>query len=229
MKAMPLTVEQFFTDLAALYREDDETEWRKALQRGDRHAQAQLYRRYAPTLLRATRRIVRDDAVAWDCVQDSFVKAYQGIGQFAGRSRLKSWLYRIAINHALMHCRQNRQRKTVSLQSFCDEHGDFYAGSDLWGTPSCPVQNAVQTEAQQRISQVLKQLSPTDQEMIQLRDLAQWDGHETAKCLGIQVGAVKTRLHRARQAFKRHWHTLEMSSSKGNMKRSSQLRTPDGQ
>lgn len=67
---------------------------------GDQLAFSELVKRHQKVLLRVVLRFTRDLDLAEDVLQDSFVKAYQKIHQFEGRSSFKSWLFRIAINTA---------------------------------------------------------------------------------------------------------------------------------
>ena len=67
---------------------------------GDQLAYAELVKRHQKPLLRLVLKFTRDLDLAEDVLQESFVKAYQKINQFEGRSSFKSWLYRIAINTA---------------------------------------------------------------------------------------------------------------------------------
>ena len=72
---------------------------------GDTSAYSELVQRHQRPLFRVILRFTRDSDVAEDVLQDAFIKAYQKIGQFEGRSSFKSWLYRIAINTAKNHLR----------------------------------------------------------------------------------------------------------------------------
>lgn len=74
---------------------------------GNRVAFSELVRRHQRGLLRLVVRFTKDLDSAEDVVQDSFVKAYQKLSMFEGRSSFKSWLYRIAINTAKNKLRQD--------------------------------------------------------------------------------------------------------------------------
>ena len=74
------------------------------------------------------RRILRDDALAKDCVQEAFVNAFRKIGDFEERSSLKSWLHRIVVNQALMKL---RARRNPLLALLC--HAKIpQAGLNMW-------------------------------------------------------------------------------------------------
>lgn len=79
---------------------------------GDRPSYSVLVRRHQKGLLRLSMRFVKDMDSAQDIVQDSFIKAYEKLNSFEGRSSFKSWLFQIAINTARNKLRENRHDMT---------------------------------------------------------------------------------------------------------------------
>src|SRR4051812_22292203 len=78
-----------------------------------------LMRRHNPRVYRAARAILRDDSEAEDVMQDTFVRAYEHLPQFAGRALFSTWLTRIAVNEALARVR--RSRRSTPLESHMEE------------------------------------------------------------------------------------------------------------
>lgn len=72
----------------------------QAVKNGDRKAFSELVVRHQRSLLRLTLRFTREQALAEDIVQESFLKAYQKLDLFEARASFKSWLYQIAMNTA---------------------------------------------------------------------------------------------------------------------------------
>ncbi|HKR86453.1 MAG TPA: sigma-70 family RNA polymerase sigma factor, partial [Terriglobales bacterium] len=72
-----------------------------------------IMRRYNQRLYRVARAILRDDAEAEDVMQEAYVRAYEHLGQFAGRSQFATWLTRIAIHEAL--ARSQRRKRIDQL------------------------------------------------------------------------------------------------------------------
>src|SRR5919206_544324 len=72
-----------------------------------------LMRRHNQRLYRVARAILRDDAEAEDVMQDAYVRSYQHLSQFAGRSKFSTWLTRIAVHEALS--RAQRQGRFTDL------------------------------------------------------------------------------------------------------------------
>jgi RNA polymerase sigma-70 factor (ECF subfamily) len=82
---------------------------------GDRKAFSELVIRHQRSLLRLTLRFTREQALAEDIVQDSFLKAYQKIHLFEGRASFKSWLYQIALNTAKNRFRERNDGIQVNI------------------------------------------------------------------------------------------------------------------
>lgn len=84
------------------------------VKQGNRNSFSQLMERHQRGLLRLSLRFTREQSQAEDIVQESFIKAYQKIAMFEGRSSFKSWLYQIAVNTARNRLR-SRHHETVSI------------------------------------------------------------------------------------------------------------------
>src|SRR3989440_8534388 len=82
-----------------------------------------LMRRYNQRLYRVARSILRDDGEAEDVMQDAYVRAYQHLGQFAGRAKFSAWLTRIAVNEALARLRS--RSRTGQLEE-AEQEGEFF-------------------------------------------------------------------------------------------------------
>lgn len=82
----------------------------ESVRAGDRAAFSELVRRHQKALLRMVMRFTHDLEIAEEVVQDSFIKAYEKIAGFEGRSSFKSWLYQIAINTAKNTIRSGREQ-----------------------------------------------------------------------------------------------------------------------
>ena len=87
------------------------------VKQGRTAAFAQLVERHQTTIMKAALRITRDLSAAEDVVQESFIKAFQKLHTFEGRSSFKSWLYQITLNTARNKIRANK-RENVSLENF---------------------------------------------------------------------------------------------------------------
>lgn len=162
-----------------------------------------IMRRYNRRLFRIARSILGNDAEAEDAVQDAYVRAYFRLGQFRGPEGFGGWLCRIASNEALMR-RRRRGPPQDGLEVLEQPAHTEAAMID----PSAPAANpeAALHEAQlQRLLEHAIDALPEDFRVtFVLREVEQMTVAETAACLGIEPGTVKTRVHRARQLLQKN-------------------------
>lgn len=181
----------------------DEAALVEALQAGDEAAFETLLREYGGPLLAVARRMLRNEADAADAVQDAFLSAYKSIDSFAGDAKLSTWLHRIVVNAALMKLRTQRRKPAQQIDDLLPqflEDGHHASGVKRWRET---VEQALdRKEMKQLVHESIDTLPETHREVLLLRDIEQHDTAATAELLGISEGAVKTRLHRARQALR---------------------------
>src|SRR5512138_2041483 len=95
-----------------------------ALKAGDRAEFARLVEAYSDRIYRLALKILNDQQDAEDVLQETFIKALRSLPSFEGRSSLSTWLYRIAVNEALMSIRR-RKPDPVSIDAERnDEEGE---------------------------------------------------------------------------------------------------------
>jgi RNA polymerase sigma-70 factor (ECF subfamily) len=174
---------------ASMY--DREHELITQLQAGDEEAYKELVYIHSGALLRVARRFFGDTYDAAEAVQDTFISAYRAIGSFEESSRLGTWLHRIVLNACLLKLRRHRRSRCVPLNNL------RLTVSEAMGTDQLS-----RAETCKRVRESVEQLPESYREVIQLRDLEGLNTHETALRLRTTEGVVKTRLHRARQAFR---------------------------
>jgi RNA polymerase sigma-70 factor, ECF subfamily len=175
---------------------DDESALVAAAKSGDISAFETLVGRYERKIFRLAQNITQNREDAEDAMQESFLKAYEHLGEFQGNSRFYTWLVRIAVNQALMKLRRRRPN-IVSLDQELDTGEDMMPREvEDWG-PS-PEERYGQTELSGILGKVIGELDPPFRIVFQLRDIEELSTEETAEALGLSVPAVKSRLLRAR-------------------------------
>lgn len=167
-----------------------------ALKAGDREAFATMVATYSPSLYRLALRMLGDPDEAEDILQETFINAYKGMSRFEGRSKLSTWLYRIASNQALMRLRK-RHPDTLSVGENVEDAAEA-APLELTDWCCLPEAEFMTGEAQAQLDFAIEKLSPPLRATFVLRDLQALSTRETAEILGISESAVKTRLLRAR-------------------------------
>ncbi|MGH9691217.1 MAG: sigma-70 family RNA polymerase sigma factor [Candidatus Acidiferrales bacterium] len=175
---------------------DDEPVLVAAAKAGDITAFETLVGRYERKIFRLTQNITQNREDAEDAMQESFLKAFEHLGEFQGNSRFYTWLVRIAVNQALMKLRRRRPNQ-VSLDEEVDTGEDMIPREvEDWG-PS-PEERYEQVELSEILSKVVGELDPAFRIVFQLRDIEELSTEEAAEALGLSVPAVKSRLLRAR-------------------------------
>jgi RNA polymerase sigma-70 factor (ECF subfamily) len=174
------------------------------LRAGDELAYETLVRQYSGRMLAVARRFLGCSDDSADAVQEAFVSVFQAIHAFEGNSTLATWLHRIVVNACLMKVRSRSRRRLVSIDELLpafDDTGHHVQPVVPWSDSASNCLSQAETQAQVR---ACIDLLPDDyRSILLLRDIEEIDTQTTAQMLGISVPAVKTRLHRARQALRR--------------------------
>jgi RNA polymerase sigma-70 factor (ECF subfamily) len=174
-----------------------------ALKAGDDLAYARLVREQAPRMLQVARRLLGNDEDAQDALQDAFVSAVRAIAGFDARARLGTWLHRIVVNAALMKLRQRKRRQERSIDDLLPtyyEDGHRVGPRPAWEPTGAAL--AQRDEMRAMVAELLDKLPADYRTVVVLRDVEELDTEQAASVLGISPGAVKVRLHRARQALR---------------------------
>ena len=154
----------------------------------------------------------RNTEDAADLVQETFVRAMQGLARFEGKSSLYTWLFRIAINLSISHRRSRSYRAAVSLDGDREEE-DRGGGINTQAaglrrqlaqdTEDDPAISAERRLEYERLMDVLSRLDPEFMAVIVLRDVEECDYEQMAAILDVPVGTIKSRLFRARVCLAR--------------------------
>lgn len=154
---------------------------------GDQHAFARLVDRHAGMVLAVCRRHVRDDAE--DVAQEAFVKAWRAAGTFSGRSTVRTWLYRIAVNAARDRQRHDRRRPAGADVDVADL-------AERLGDPVSVDEQLAARGLDPALRRALAELPPAQREVVVLADVMGVGHAELAERQGVAAGTIKSRLHR---------------------------------
>ena len=173
--------------------------------RGDSAAFGQLVVSCQDRVFNTCWRMCGNRADAEDLTQEAFVKAFQSIGRFDGRSRFYTWVFRIAVNLAISARRKDRRAVVSSLDEVRDASGQERSASPVQRLASrdgSPELLACGREQAAIVMQALEGLDGEHRAVVILRDLESLGYDEIAEILDIPPGTVKSRLHRARVALR---------------------------
>jgi len=166
-----------------------------ALRAGDKTEFARFVDAYSTRVYRLALKMLADPQEAEDVLQTSFLKAFQHIREFEGRSSLSTWLYRIAANEALMLLRRRRPELSLDEEPDEDQAPRPRQFAD-WG--ALPERELLSGEAKRQLDLAIQKLPEKLRIVFLLRDIEDLSIKETAEALNLTETAVKTRLLRAR-------------------------------
>jgi RNA polymerase sigma-70 factor (ECF subfamily) len=141
-------------------------------------------------------RLVPDRDQAADAVQEAFFSAYRNLAAFRGGS-VRSWLGRIAINAAMDMQRTRRRRPSQPYPELEDETWQPAAEQDVE-----PETTALAAERSKALARALAGLPFEQRNCIVLFDVQGYDYAEIAAIMRVEIGTVKSRIHRGRLALR---------------------------
>jgi RNA polymerase sigma-70 factor (ECF subfamily) len=177
-----------------------------------------MVRRYQDRIFAVCMKMLHDREAAADLTQDTFVKLIQGVETYDGRSKLSTWLIRIAMNACLSHLRAQKLRKHASLdaglpQSLIRGVGvrgtEGSLGGGASGREQTPGQGVQLNDQRRLVAAALAGLEPDQRAILILRDVQGLEYEQIAAVLEIAGGTVKSRLFRARVALREALEKLE--------------------
>lgn len=167
----------------------EEYAWVERARRGELEAFDAIMMRYETRLLRFLTGLVGDVEIARELCQDTFLAAYQALPSLRGELRLSAWLHTIALNRARSHHRRRKFRIFVPV-----EDHDLPAGAP-------DLQEAV--AASELVQRTFARIPQQYAEALLLQLASGLSCREIAGVVGCSESAVKVRLMRARDAFRR--------------------------
>jgi RNA polymerase sigma-70 factor (ECF subfamily) len=162
---------------------------------------ALLVRKYEEPFLRKAMGIVRSKEEAEDIVQEAFTKIYMNAAKFKKQdgAQFSSWGYRILINTALTH--YQKQKRKGQRQVELDE--------DIWALiPDKNLRQFEKKELMDEVASVLSRMPAPFAKALSSFFLEGKSQEEMGKEDGVSVGAIKTRVHRAKKEFERIYKTI---------------------
>lgn len=176
---------------------DDDLALVHATKSGDIAAFEELVKRYDRKLFRIAQHLMRNREDAEDAVQESFLKAFQHLGQFREDAKFSTWLIRIAMNQSLMMLRKRRPTAEVSIDNdFELEDGNLPIQVEDWAPNPEELYRAA--ELREILRSTLQELGPGLRVVFVLRDIEGFSVEQTAEALQLSLAAVKARSFRAR-------------------------------
>lgn len=153
---------------------------------GNNGAFGLLYERYRQRIHAFCRRMVRDDALAEDIVQDTFVKARASLASLHDAASVRTWLFRIARNEAFMKLREANHVSGAGDEPF---------------EGLTPLDTLIEIEEREAVRRLLGMLRPQYREVLVLREYEEMSYEEIAAVTETSLPSVKSRIFKARKAL----------------------------
>ncbi len=171
---------------------------------GDLRAFEELVSLYRTRIVADCRFMTRDESAAEDLAQEVFVKVFFGLQSFEGRSSFRHWLQRIKVHHCLNYLKRKERLSEISI-----ENGSVEECGQLQVSPAIYDQFQLRDD-RRRIGAVLDALPTTLRLPLVMRDMDEMSYEEIASSLGIGLSAVKMRIKRAREEFRRQYESAAL-------------------
>ena len=155
--------------------------------RGDADAFEAIVKEHHHELKAVAWHIVRDDSTAFDVLQDSYLRAWKGIGDFRGDAKVGTWLHRIVVTSALNHI-----RKRTPIPVDPTDRDEPHAGPTIGD----------RVADRERVNTALDALTPDHRAALVLVDLQGYGYGEAAEILGTNEKTLSSRLTRARHEIR---------------------------
>jgi RNA polymerase sigma-70 factor (ECF subfamily) len=183
-----------------------ELEWIRHAQRGNREAFGMLVERFQRRVFALVFRLIGDRDQVEDLAQEIFIKAFRAMRSYSFGASFGTWLSRIAVNHCYDFLR-HRRATSGRFESMGDGLETINSDAALVGARDLdPEQAALLRDL---TSKLLARAPQDDRAVLVLKELEGLSVEEIAEILGVRIGTVKVRLHRARKRMLEDFRRLQ--------------------
>jgi RNA polymerase sigma-70 factor, ECF subfamily len=170
---------------------------------GEKELFHELIRPYERMVYLTLFSIVRNETDAEDGAQEAVISAYRNLAAFRGEAKFSTWLTTIAINEGRKRLRKAKSAAEESIEEGAEGHEGDYTPAPLTDWREIPLEALERKELGEALRAAVTELPDIYRQVFTLRDVEEFNVEETAEALGISLGAVKVRLHRARMMLQK--------------------------
>lgn len=167
------------------------------LRKRDDSAFQVLYDTYSRRIYMTAYRVLRDEDMARDAMQESLINVYRAIRNFRGESKLSTWISRITVNVCLEMLRRNKKHQNRTEEDI----------SENWTIPDTralnPLRNVERHEAGRKVHSAMSKLGRKHRQVVSMHDIQGYTIREIAEDLKVAEGTIKSRLYYGREALKK--------------------------
>lgn len=180
---------------------DTDRSYIAAWQRGNIKAYESLVIRYQKRLIGVAFQMLGNWEDAREAAQDSFVKAYQAVGDFDASKTFSTWLYRILINTCIDYRRRrNSVRDAIGI-------APFQLG---YLEPKTPEEDALESDDCRIVRNAMETLSPRHRAVVTLRDLEGLSSREVSQIMDCSEATVRVHLFNARRKLRKALRPMKL-------------------
>lgn len=187
-----------------------DVELMEAVRAGDASAMDELLARHEKQVYRFGLRMCGSEEDAKEVLQETLLAAFKGVRSFRGDAELSTWLYQVARTH----CFRTRRKRAGAPDAFQSLESPAMAG--VAAEDAAPDMTSHARQMGEVLQAAILALPDAAREVLVLRDVEGLSAEEAAKVVGIEVRALKSRLHRARLQLREHLSTLMGEGNSGS-------------
>jgi RNA polymerase sigma-70 factor, ECF subfamily len=170
---------------------------------GEKELFHELIRPYERMVYLTLFAVLKNETEAEDGAQEAVISAYRHLASFRGEAKFSTWLTSIAINEGRKRLRKAKGAAEDSIEEQEEEHEGDFTPAPLADWREIPLEALERKELREMLRVAVAELPGIYRQVFALRDLEELSIEETARALGINPGAVKVRLHRARMMLQK--------------------------
>lgn len=167
------------------------------VQQGDVQAFDAIVDRYKTRLFNCVYRMVHNNELAEDLVQETFLRVYRNRTNYQATSNFSTWIYTIALNLARSELRKRKRRQFFSINTSPLEDSTT-EGFDVPDPKDGPEEDIQNHELGDSIQRAINQLPVKYRTVILLRDIEELSYEQIGEILECPTGTIKSRVNRAR-------------------------------
>ncbi len=172
--------------------------WIKRIKDGKKNEFVHIVKKYKDAIYYFILKMVRNEEDAMDLAQETFIKAYNGLGGYQESYSFKSWLFTIASHHTIDFLRKRKKRREVDLLDV-DQDGSYVA----------PIDAIIENEMMQRLEHEIAKLPDNYRMVILLKHKEELTIEDISAVMDVPEGTVKVWLHRARKRLEKRIQSNE--------------------
>ena len=179
-------------------KKNEDTELVALAQKGNINSFNKLVDKYHSRIYSLTYQMTSNREDAEDLTQEIFIKAFEALPRFKGRSSFYTWLYRIGINKTINYRKKRNRNRPISIDALDQDitYDEVYAELD---SKDSPLRHIGLNELQVKLNEAMQRLSLKHRTVVVMHDIEGIPHDEIAKIVGVSVGTIRSRLFYARR------------------------------